>query len=270
MHGTRWYEFGQEPICHATTQTASFFGVYEPTLHIPMTFSQYSPSFLHFAGLPPMTTTFLRPTAVAALALLAPGMLAAQAPSTPRPMELRDWYRVHTVSQPAMSPDGKLVAFTVTTARESENKRHQEVWVVPTAGGEPMRYTSPSTESSNPRFTPDGKYLQFNSTRPGGRGNTWVLRMDAPGGEASQLENIPSGSMPANGAFAIFSEPATRDSAVPRANDPYARMQAPARPPMTSITRPTDPARFDGRQYVEMPIKSNGVCLLYTSPSPRD
>ncbi len=224
-----------------------------------MTFSQCSPSFLHFAGLPPMTTTFLRPTAVAALALLAPVMLAAQAPSTPHPMELRDWYRVHTVSQPAMSPDGKLAAFTVTTARESENKRHQEVWVVPTAGGEPMRYTSPSTESSNPRFTPDGKYLQFNSTRPGGRGNTWVLRMDAPGGEASQLENIPSGSMPANGAFAIFSEPATRDSAVPRANDPYARMQAPARPPMTSITRPTDPARFDGRQYVEMPIKSNGV-----------
>jgi len=218
-----------------------------------------------------MTTTFLRSTAFAALALLAPAMLLAQASSTarsmelpaaastPRPMELRDWYRLQTVSQAAMSPDGKLVAFTVTTARESENKRHQEVWVVPVAGGEPMRYTSPGTESSNPRFTPDGKYLQFSSTRPGGRGNTWVLRMDAPGGEASQLENIPSGSVPTSGAFAIFTGPAKGDSAVTRTNDPYARMSAPARPPMSSITRPADPARFDGRQYVEMPIKSNGV-----------
>jgi dipeptidyl aminopeptidase/acylaminoacyl peptidase len=35
-------------------------------------------------------------------------------------------------------------------------------------------------------------------------------------------------------------------------------MQAPARPPFGAITRPADPARFDGRHYVEMPIKANG------------
>ena len=186
---------------------------------------------------------------------------ASAATAAPRAMHLRDWYRLHTLSQPAMSPDGRLVAFTVTTVRESENKRHQEVWVVPTSGGEPQRYTSPGTESSNPRFTPDGKYLQFTSTRPGGRGNTWVLRMDAPGGEATQLNTIPSGSMPADGSFAIFTQPAERDTsaaAAARRNDPYARMEAPARPPFGAITRPADPSRFDGRQYVEMPIKRNG------------
>ena len=58
------------------------------------------------------------------------GALLAQAPA-PHAMALRDWYRVTTVSQPAVSPDGKRVAFTVTTVRESENKRHQEVWVAP-------------------------------------------------------------------------------------------------------------------------------------------
>jgi dipeptidyl aminopeptidase/acylaminoacyl peptidase len=189
-----------------------------------------------------------------------PMALAAQAaqPASGRAMRLEDWYRVTQVSQPAMSPDGKLVAMTVTTIPDGQNRRHQEVWVVPTAGGPAVRYTSPSTESSSPRFTPDGKFLLFTSNRPGGRGNTWALRMDAPGGEAAQFETIPSGSMPISGAFAIFTGPARGDTAAPRANDPYARMQATARPPFGAITRPLDPTRFDGRHYVETPIKSNG------------
>ncbi len=197
---------------------------------------------------------------------------AASRTAAPRAMQLRDWYRVHTVSQPAMSPDGRHVAFTVTTVRESENKRHQEVWVMATAGGEPQRYTSPSTESSNPRWTPDGKYLQFTSVRPGGRGNTWVLRMDAPSGEAFQRDDLLTGSMPTGGAFAIFTQPAERDTgnAASRAADPYARMQAPARPPLGAITRPADPARFDGRQYVEMPIKSNGPGYIANRREPRE
>src|SRR5690349_25073622 len=70
-----------------------------------------------------------------------------------------DWYRLTSVSSPAISPDGKRVAFTVTTVREAENKRHSEVWVASTLGGEPQRYTSPGTESSNPRWSPDGAYL---------------------------------------------------------------------------------------------------------------
>jgi dipeptidyl aminopeptidase/acylaminoacyl peptidase len=176
----------------------------------------------------------------------------------PRAMQPNDWYRVTQVSQPAMSPDGRHVAMTVTTIPTGKNERHQEVWVVPTAGGEPQRYTSPGTESSNPRWTPDGKYLLFTSSRPGGRGNSWALRMDAPGGEATQPEGIPSGSMPRSGAFAIFTGPARGDTAPTRGADPYARMQANARPPFGAITRPVDVARFDGRHYVETPIKSNG------------
>ena len=92
---------------------------------------------------------------------------AAVTATTRRAFTPADWYKLTTVASPAVSPDGKLVAFTVTTVRESENKRHNEVWVVPVAGGDATRYTSPSTESSNPRFSADGKYLLFNSTRTG-------------------------------------------------------------------------------------------------------
>src|SRR6185503_8696068 len=35
----------------------------------------------------------------------------------PRPFTPADWYRVTTLSAPALSPDGRTVAFTVTTVK---------------------------------------------------------------------------------------------------------------------------------------------------------
>lgn len=193
-------------------------------------------------------------------ALLA-GLVAAgslQAQPAPHAMTLRDWYRVTTVSQPAVSPDGRRVAFTVTTVREAENKRHQEVWVAALDGsGAPQRWTSPGYESSAPRWSPDGKALVFTSVRPGSKGSAWVLRTDVPGGEAMQVPSMPSqGSAPADGKFAVWSEAAPQDTQ-PAGRDPYARMGALARPPFEAITLPADPARFDGRHFVDFPFKSN-------------
>ncbi|MCE2941206.1 MAG: S9 family peptidase [Gemmatimonadota bacterium] len=194
------------------------------------------------------------------VAALLPLSLYAQGPKAPRPMELKDWYRVATLSQPAISPDGKRVAVTVTTVREADNKRHQEIWVVPTDGGPAQRWTSPGTESSAPRWSPDGSWLLFSSTRPGGElrgpGTAWALRADAPGGEAIQTRAYPAGSVPASGRFAVWSEALPADTATTR-DDPYARMGPMSRPPFDAITRPADPARYDGRHVVDMTYKSN-------------
>lgn len=189
---------------------------------------------------------------------VAPLALGAQ-----RAFQPNDWHRVTTVSQPAMSPDGKTVAFTVTTVNERENKRHSEVWVVPTAGGDPVRYTAQGFESNNPRFSPDGKQLFFTSQRPGG--GTWSLRMDAPSGEAIAVSNWPSGSWPRDGRFAVFTAPAAGDSAPPApraAEDLYAKMPSLARPPFGAITKPVDAARFDGRHIVHSRYKANGQGFL--------
>src|SRR5690606_29678120 len=78
-----------------------------------------------------------------AAAVLPASQLAAQGARAFTP---QDWYSVTTVSDPAISPDGSRIAFTVTTVVEKDNKRHSEVWVVPSNGGEAVRYTSPSTE----------------------------------------------------------------------------------------------------------------------------
>ena len=181
----------------------------------------------------------------------------AQAPK--RAFQLADWYRLATVSTPAMSPDGSRIAFTVQTVNEKDNKYHREVWVVPTAGGAPVRFTSPSTESSNPRWSPDGKLLLFTSQRPGGRGNTWMLRMDQPGGEAYQDEAYPrAGSVTADGKLAVWAEADTVARDTTRQNgDAFGRMLPMARPPFGSITKPEDPARFDGRHILDMRYKGN-------------
>lgn len=211
----------------------------------------------------------MRSTARAVILLAASAAPAIAQSTAPRAFQVADWYKLTTLGSPAMSPSGDRVAFTVTTVREAENKRHNEVWVVPTSGGDPVRYTSPSTESSAPRWSPDGKYLFFTSARPGGKGNTWSIRMDQPSGEAMQIERYPAGSTPSDHRFAIWADADTlsaADSAKTK-DDPFAKMQPMARPPYGAITGPASAARFDGRHITDMRFKSNDRGYV---PSPRE
>jgi len=198
----------------------------------------------------------VRSLTLATALICAAGSLQAQ---SKRAFALSDWYKLTTLSSPSMSPDGSRIAFQVQTVNEKDNKYHREVWVVSTAGGDPQRFTSPSTESSNPRWSPDGKYLVFTSQRPGGKGSTWMLRMDQPGGEAIQNESYPRGtSVPTDLRFAVWSDAdSVATDSSKKAEDPFAKMQPMARPPYGAITKPTDAARFDGRHIYDMRFKSN-------------
>src|SRR5262249_27856535 len=112
-----------------------------------------------------------------------------------RPLELQDYYRMENADSPAISPDGRFVAFVRSYIIEAENRRQSEIWLAPADGSSaPTRITNPAFSSSNPRWSPDGKLLAFVSRRkvPEGEeaGSIWFLRMDQPRGEAFQIRGV--------------------------------------------------------------------------------
>ncbi|HEX5068566.1 MAG TPA: prolyl oligopeptidase family serine peptidase [Vicinamibacterales bacterium] len=116
---------------------------------------------------------------------IAVSSLFAQEPAARRAFTPGDWYRVKTLSNSVMSPDGKYVAVQVTNVIEAKNTRVNEIWVASTApgAGEPQRFSAPGFDSTNPSFSADSTTLIFTSTRPGYSGNRWAVRMDRAGGE---------------------------------------------------------------------------------------
>src|SRR6267143_2856401 len=101
-----------------------------------------------------------------------------------------DMIQMHRVADPKISPDGKWVAFAVTTPDMNANRNASNIWIVPTAGGEAVQLTQ-SGHDTSPAWSPDGKTLAFLSSRDG-NSQAYVLSME--GGEAHAVTHLSTGS----------------------------------------------------------------------------
>jgi dipeptidyl aminopeptidase/acylaminoacyl peptidase len=120
--------------------------------------------------------------------ILSAGFTQAQsAPKTPRPISVEDYFQIREVGDPQISPDGQVVAYTVTTASLATDKSKTRIWMVSTSGGEAIPLTLESVSSSHPRWSPDGKYLAFLSARNEGKTQVWLLNRQ--GGEGQRLSD---------------------------------------------------------------------------------
>jgi dipeptidyl aminopeptidase/acylaminoacyl peptidase len=114
--------------------------------------------------------------------------LAAQAQSK-RKLTARDFYRLQNVGDPQLSPEGNWVAYTLTTVDSVKDKRNTDLWMISWDGKDQVQLTHTPDGESSPRWSPDGKYLSFTSSRSGlNRNQIWI--MDRRGGEARKLTDV--------------------------------------------------------------------------------
>ncbi len=109
-----------------------------------------------------------------------------------RPIRPGDIYRLKDVGAPRISPDGAWIAYTVSAADSAKDKSDSDVWMVSWDGARTLRMTSSPEGESNPRWSPDNRYLSFVSGRYESKGGQiWLL--DRAGGDAVRLTELKGG-----------------------------------------------------------------------------
>ncbi|MDH3812892.1 MAG: S9 family peptidase [Acidobacteriota bacterium] len=129
--------------------------------------------------------------------VLATGLVAAQdekadaTQATPRPLTIDDYFKIHEVGDPQVSPDGKWVAYTVTKQDLEKDESKTRIWMAPTAGGDPVPMTAKDKSASRPRWSPDGRYLAFLAAPEDGEDQIWTLFRE--GGDSQPLTETVQG-----------------------------------------------------------------------------
>src|SRR5713226_5617884 len=122
--------------------------------------------------------------------LLGAGLAVSAQEAAKHPITFDDMIKLHRITEPQVSPDGKWVAYTVATPDMEANRNASNIWAVPTAGGAAMQLTQ-SGHDSSPVWSPDGKALAFLSTRSG---DSQVYLLSMEGGEAHALTKVSTGA----------------------------------------------------------------------------
>ncbi|MGZ8846957.1 MAG: prolyl oligopeptidase family serine peptidase [Pyrinomonadaceae bacterium] len=118
-----------------------------------------------------------------------------------------DYLAFEFISDPNVSPDGKLVAYVLAKIDRAQNRRNSSIWTAATDGSRaPWQFTTAPQSSNSPRWSPDGKSLAFLSSRPSEttppagaaststeppRNQVYLLSMN--GGEAKRITNLKNG-----------------------------------------------------------------------------
>jgi Tol biopolymer transport system component len=127
----------------------------------------------------------LRSPLIAALAVVIASPTLAGAT---HPFGVEDLVAFDRISEPAVSPDGKRVVFTVSTLDLEGNRRRKDLWMAEVQRGGPRRFTAHGSAQAA-AFSPDGKWVYFLSARSG-TGQVWRIALD--GGEAEPVTSLPS------------------------------------------------------------------------------
>ncbi len=134
---------------------------------------------------------------------------------------------------PAVSPDGRWVAFTVSRVDFSANKYRTQVWLASVDGSSQPRPVTGGENDGNPTFTPDSSTLIFTSRRSAKKGDATLhaLAVDRPGETrtlASMKDGLGDATVSPDGRWVAFTSRTPHDRySAPGAEDGDESWQAP-------------------------------------------
>ena len=108
---------------------------------------------------------------------------------TKRRITAEDLYRIQQISGPEISPDGKHVVFSLSRVDRKTEKKHANLWIVPTSGGRERQFTYGDQTDTQPHWSPDGQEIAFLSNRDNS-GQSQIHVIPFLGGEARPLTSL--------------------------------------------------------------------------------
>ncbi len=120
------------------------------------------------------------------VALVAASPAVATAAS--HPFNVQDLVMMDRVSDPALSPDGRTIAFSVRETDYDANRGRNSIWTVSSGGGAPRRLTDVALGGASARWSPDGAGLYFLAAKDG---VSQVWQVEAKGGAPRQITWAP-------------------------------------------------------------------------------
>jgi len=111
-----------------------------------------------------------------------------------RPLTVADLDNLKTVSSPAIDPGANWVAYAVESVDAKADKHFTHIWMTSWDGARTVQLTSREKESEDiPRWSPDGRYLAFISSRTDKHDNDQLWLLDRTGGEAQPVTKLDGG-----------------------------------------------------------------------------
>jgi dipeptidyl aminopeptidase/acylaminoacyl peptidase len=118
------------------------------------------------------------------------GLAMAQA-GAKRPMTFEDMMQMKRLGETSVSPDGKWLAYAVTTVDLDQNQKKTELWLQQIAGGDPIKIAVAQPGDGGLEFAPDSKRILFTSSRDGSQ-QVWLADFDGTTGATTNPKKLTS------------------------------------------------------------------------------